>query len=121
MIKASALAILTLTLLPIGCNGKAKASTARLDACQVRRAATLRYVSDSYKCPTVASLVADKAITTARADPWGTPFKIDCVDPSAPSEAGNEVTVTSAGPDAKMGTDDDIAANKDTCAPFTVR
>lgn len=36
-------------------------------------------------------------------DPWGTPYEIQC-----PSQHDMEIDVISAGPDKKLGTDDDI-------------
>ena len=57
-------------------------------------------------CPTVSQLVADKEIDTASKldDAWGVPFKIACPE--------DEVVVTSAGPDKKEGTADDIMVPK---------
>ncbi len=53
-------------------------------------------------CPTVSQLVADKDIDSATntKDPWGSPYTLSCTD--------DEVIVSSAGPDKKKGTKDDI-------------
>jgi len=54
------------------------------------------------ECPTVSKLIEDKEIdpSSTTADPWGTPFVVTCTD--------DDVTVASAGPDAKTGTKDDV-------------
>jgi general secretion pathway protein G len=53
-------------------------------------------------CPDVDTLVSDGALDrdSPRRDPWGTFWTIEC--------AAGDVTIVSAGPDQKMGTDDDI-------------
>lgn len=53
-------------------------------------------------CPTVERLRAERVLDKASAsvDPWGEPFVIACAD--------EEVTVTSAGPDRRLGSPDDI-------------
>jgi general secretion pathway protein G len=53
-------------------------------------------------CPTVEQLKADKALDTTfnLKDPWGNLYKLSC--------DSDEITCTSAGPDKKEGTDDDI-------------
>lgn len=58
-------------------------------------------------CPTVSQLITDKALPSQQntADPWGTPYVIAC-------PAGEQVVVTSAGPDKKTGSEDDLASNK---------
>jgi general secretion pathway protein G len=57
-------------------------------------------------CPTISQLVQDKQIDpgTSSNDPWGQPYTLNCSD--------DEVTVTSAGPDKKKGTKDDIKMPK---------
>jgi len=57
-------------------------------------AETWRVTSASKRCPTLSDLS-----TWRRNDPWGTPYQVTC--------SGSSITVTSAGPDKKMGTSDD--------------
>jgi type II secretory pathway pseudopilin PulG len=68
---------------------------------------TWRMMHSDEECPTVERLRADKIADkgSKTSDPWGTPYKIVCAD--------DDVTVISAGPDKKMGTDDDIVAPPD--------
>jgi hypothetical protein len=53
-------------------------------------------------CPTVAQLVADKALKsdTKDSDPWGKSYKILCT--------GNDIGVGSAGPDGVWDSSDDV-------------
>jgi general secretion pathway protein G len=53
-------------------------------------------------CPTVGDLIGAGILdeASARKDPWGTPFHIEC--------SGASVTVTSYGPDRTAETADDI-------------
>jgi general secretion pathway protein G len=77
--------------------------TTQTSARELRRAAEQwRGMHASDQCPTIEVLRADKAIDTASkmTDAWDNPFKIICED--------DETTVTSAGPDKKEGTADDI-------------
>jgi hypothetical protein len=61
------------------------------------------YVIDNGKCPrAVDDLVAEKYLARAAAkDPWGTPIVISC--------SADDWTASSAGPDKRFGTADDIA------------
>ena len=53
-------------------------------------------------CPTVQTLIAAKELDSSgdTEDPWGQPYDIIC--------DGDDITVTSPGPDKKPGTEDDI-------------
>lgn len=62
--------------------------------------------NDYGTCPTTSQLVSDKQLDAgqATADPWGQDFKVECT--------GDEVIVSSSGPDKKPGTQDDIFVPK---------
>jgi len=68
------------------------------------RGATEMYLADSpgNDCPSVEDLVEGGFLNsnTRTTDAWDNEFSIEC--------DGTEVTVTSAGPDGQMGTEDDI-------------
>ncbi len=76
--------------------------TARNNAHSLRKAVESWQLSNTEECPTVSELIESKEIDSASNpdDPWGQEFQINCVD--------GEVIVTSSGPDAKKGTEDDI-------------
>jgi prepilin-type N-terminal cleavage/methylation domain-containing protein len=59
-------------------------------------------------CPSPAALIAARLVERGASpeDPWGTTFEISCDD--------DGVTVTSAGPDRRRGTEDDIIAPPET-------
>ena len=59
-------------------------------------------------CPTVSQLVQEKILDkgTNSNDPWGQPYVISC--------DGDDITVSSAGPDKQKGNADDIAVPKPT-------
>jgi general secretion pathway protein G len=59
-------------------------------------------VNPGADCATVEQLKAEKDLDSAfnLKDPWGNPFKVSC--------DADEITCTSAGPDKKEGTEDDI-------------
>lgn len=59
---------------------------------------------ESAACPSFAELVSTGVLDegSARTDPWGKPWHIECVDTA--------VTVLSDGPDRRPGTPDDIRA-----------
>jgi general secretion pathway protein G len=73
-------------------------------ACSTIRQATMQWkaVNPSSDCATVEQLKAEKDLDTAfnLKDPWGNPYKVSC--------DADEITCTSAGPDRKEGTEDDI-------------
>jgi len=59
-------------------------------------------MNNSSGCPTIEQLVADKQLDTEwpTRDPWAQPYRLQCT--------AGEVTVSSAGPDRRFGTNDDI-------------
>ena len=73
-------------------------------ACNTIRDATIQWkaVHSGEDCPTIDQLKKEKILDTGFSvkDPWGVPFKLACDT--------DEITCTSAGPDRKDGTDDDI-------------
>lgn len=80
---------------------KARVRATRANGHAIRSAAVM-YLSENDNCPTVQDLVDSKILDrqTNTKDEWGNDFSIEC-DEEGP-------TVTSAGPDKQMGTDDDI-------------
>lgn len=81
----------------------AQRKTAKTDARTLRGSVKAYWVLEAPEhCPTVDELVSaghlDKDST--RHDPWGEPWRIECTE--------GDVTVTSAGPDRKPETEDDI-------------
>jgi hypothetical protein len=77
--------------------------TTKTSALELRRAAeTWRAMHDEPACPTPERLRDDKQIDTASklTDAWDRPFRIHCTP--------DETYASSAGPDGRMGTDDDI-------------
>jgi general secretion pathway protein G len=73
-------------------------------ACSTIRQATMQWkaIHPNEDCPTVDQLHTEKDLDTGFSvkDPWGGLFKISC--------DSDDITCTSAGPDRKEGTDDDI-------------
>lgn len=63
-------------------------------------------VNNESSCPTISQLVQEKHIDSAANtdDPWGQAYLLNCSD--------DDVIVTSAGPDKKKGTADDIRVPK---------
>ncbi|HMA96880.1 MAG TPA: hypothetical protein VKP30_29550 [Polyangiaceae bacterium] len=61
---------------------------------------------NSVACPTIEQLISEKHLDTGttKVDPWGNPFELTCTD--------DEIFVTSAGPDRKRRTSDDIQIPK---------
>lgn len=62
------------------------------------------------ECPSVSQLIEDKQLDSGQntSDPWGQDYIISCAD--------DEVVVASAGPDKKMGSEDDIVVPKGASA-----
>jgi general secretion pathway protein G len=87
----------------IGAQKRANVSAGKT-ACSTARQATMQWkaVHPSEDCPTVDQLKTEKDLDTGfnLKDPWGSPYKLSC--------DADEITCTSAGPDRKEGTDDDI-------------
>jgi general secretion pathway protein G len=73
-------------------------------ACSTVRQATMQWkaVNPGSDCPTVEQLKSEKDLDTGfnLKDPWGNVYKLSC--------DSDEITCTSAGPDKKEGTEDDI-------------
>jgi general secretion pathway protein G len=73
-------------------------------ACNTIRDATIQWraVHPGDDCPTVDQLKKEKILDTGFnvKDPWNSSFKLGC--------DADEITCTSAGPDRKEGTEDDI-------------
>jgi general secretion pathway protein G len=73
-------------------------------ACSTVRSATMQWkaVNPGADCPTVAQLKTERDLDTGFSlkDPWGNFYQLACDT--------DEITCTSAGPDKKEGTDDDI-------------
>ena len=73
-------------------------------ACSTVRQATMQWkaVNPGADCPTVAQLKTEKDLDTGfnLKDPWNNPYNLSC--------DSDEITCTSAGPDRKEGTEDDI-------------
>jgi general secretion pathway protein G len=76
--------------------------TARNNARNIRQVATTYRTLKGGDCPTVQSLIAEKELDAAgdTKDPWGGQYTIKC--------EGDDITVSSGGPDGKEGTQDDV-------------
>ncbi len=82
---------------------------AEYDAHEVRSAVTRwRGLRSGHECPDTAQLVLDGQIDPASklTDPWGKPYWIRCL------ASGDDVVVSSAGPDGLDGNSDDIVVPK---------
>ena len=84
---------------------QARVDTAKNDCREIRKI-TEQYMALNVgvECPTVEILIDEKELQheAGGADPWGTQYEVTC--------NGDEFSVVSAGPDAQMGTEDDIFA-----------
>lgn len=82
---------------------EAQIKTARTDCMNIRQVAT-QYIAlhSAEECPSVQSLIAAKQLDSAgnTEDPWGGAYAISC--------EGDDISVSSSGPDKKDGTEDDI-------------
>lgn len=87
----------------IGAQKRANIQAAKT-ACNTARQATMQWkaVHPGEDCPAIEQLKAEKDLDTGFSlkDPWGSPYKLSC--------DSDEITCSSAGPDRKEGTDDDI-------------
>lgn len=83
------------------CTGN-RARMARMEAANVRAAASMWLADGHTDCPAVSQLTDEEFLSrVAHAeDPWGNAFVIEC--------EGTEVEVSSAGPDGQLGTIDDV-------------
>ncbi len=80
----------------------AQRETATNDALMLKNAVEL-YLVTKQACPAdVAALVEAKVIAKPIADPWGHDYQLLCRD------MGQEISVTSIGPDGRTGSSDDI-------------
>lgn len=85
----------------------ARRDTATNEAKMLRSAAQM-YIAAEAKCPADAQALADaKMIPKLRNDPWGASYVVACTD------MGATLSVTSAGPDGKAATADDVVIAKD--------
>jgi general secretion pathway protein G len=85
----------------------AQVSTATNGARTVRQAIQQwQAANNELGCPTISQLIQEKLLDRGSntSDPWGGEYKASCDD--------DEVVVTSAGPDKKLGTVDDIIVPK---------
>jgi general secretion pathway protein G len=77
-------------------------------ACNTARGATVMWKNSHTgdECPTIEQLKQEKFLGSdfSVKDPWGNPLKLACDT--------DEITCTTAGPDRKEGTDDDIHVPK---------
>ena len=86
----------------------AQLDTARTEVVKIRGAIETYRVNKRGKCPkTMEDLKAAGFIDKVAKDPWGTTYEFKC-----PGEK-DQIDVVSAGPDAEMGTADDIASYDD--------
>jgi general secretion pathway protein G len=81
----------------------AQIKTATTDARNIRQVAT-QYMAlrSGAECPSVQTLIAEKELDSSgnTEDPWGQAYKIVC--------EGDDISVSSPGPDKQEGTEDDI-------------
>ncbi|MDX2051247.1 MAG: type II secretion system protein GspG [Polyangiaceae bacterium] len=84
---------------------KAQVDTAESGARVIRQAVQQWQMSNA-DCPTVSQLVQQKLLDKGAntVDPWGNRFQINCDN--------DEITVSTAGPDKKTGTADDVTVPK---------
>jgi len=94
---ATAVAVIALPRLE-----RAEMERARTDAMTIEGAVNLYFVENrNADCPTVQDLVEGNVIDEDKTkDPWDQDYVIEC--------NGENVTVTSSGPDRQMGSEDDI-------------
>jgi general secretion pathway protein G len=87
----------------VAASNKAKLGAAKT-ACGTARSATVIWRQDNptADCPTIDQLKQSKVLDTSFSskDPWGGALKMSC--------DADEIVCTSAGPDRKEGTEDDI-------------
>ncbi len=86
---------------------KAQVKTATTGCRTIRSAVnTWKIDAENDSCPTVSQLIEEKILDkgTNTNDPWNQPYQIKCTD--------DDVTVSSSGPDKKMGSADDISVPK---------
>ena len=81
---------------------KAKIRTAEQEVSSIRSAIQIYQNDHPDQCPTVEQMRTDGQLdrNAASNDPWGHPFTINC--------DGETISVVSAGPDGRAGTQDDV-------------
>ncbi|HYP99421.1 MAG TPA: hypothetical protein VER96_12190 [Polyangiaceae bacterium] len=81
-------------------------TSSQADAAQIQSAANAFRAQHASGCPTFSSLRQEELLNrNARSDDaWGNRFRISC--------EGGEIAVTSAGPDNKPNTADDVRASR---------
>ncbi len=86
-------------LIPQFNRAKIKQTTADI---QTVRSAAILWLSDNSGCPTTQELVDNRFLDkdARTVDAWGNAFQLEC--------DGEDITVTSGGPDGEMGTEDDL-------------
>ena len=85
---------------------KARIKTAKMDGQTIRKATEIHInlEGNTSGCPTVQDLVTAKKLEAGKtSDPWGKPYKINCVDEG--------IRVISSGKDGKENTPDDVPDN----------
>ena len=82
---------------------KAKVNTTQAAIFTIKSATALFIAQNNAECATVADLIEDGQLDSSQSttDGWDNEFQIEC--------DGTDITVTSAGPDKEMGTEDDIS------------
>jgi general secretion pathway protein G len=83
---------------------RSKVNNTRTAVVTVRSAAEMYLANNPGSgCPSIDDLVNERFLnaSSSTVDDWGNDFSVDC--------AGTDVTVTSAGPDGQMGSEDDIS------------
>lgn len=93
---------------------KARIETTRQNALRIRSAVVMfrmNYAGD--ECPTVPVLVKSQILDEAskQVDAWEHPFVVTCAEDGS-------IKVSSAGPDGRIGTEDDIVAPAPPPAPL---
>jgi general secretion pathway protein G len=86
---------------------EAQISSAETGARVIRTAVqNWQAANNESSCPTISQLVQEKHLDPGQNtnDSWGQPYQLSCSD--------DEVVITSAGPDKKKGTKDDIRVPK---------
>lgn len=86
---------------------ESQVKSAETNAFTIRQAIqSWQMTNNEYSCPSMSDLVSGKHIDSAAStkDPWGEDYLLQCPE--------SEVVVSSAGPDKKRGTSDDITVPK---------
>jgi len=84
--------------------GQEAETSSRADAAQIESAAKSFRAQHAEGCPTLSSLKEEQILSrnATEADAWGNRFRVHC--------ESAELSVSSAGPDGKPGTADDVRA-----------